>query len=650
MTTDKETGTHLVSPGTKTPTSFSSPARRQGANLSETHRSVYDASGRYSSSYLWGNNFWLGSQTQCLELEDMASYSVATLRLNITGIRLISLGICIPGQCGNPEDAATILRGALPDTAHIHKVRAVPDPNYSIWRQPAFYCILVLASVFFLLLVVGTALDLALRRRAKRRSSVYAKPVSITTLVSAEGGGECQGKQLPFSPAGRTDPDGNRHSEKSQTIGMVGQLLLCFSVWTNLLKICDTRTKESLSCVHGLRVFSLLWVIAGHTCMFAFPFSDNQNFRQLVEKDFLFQSIGNGAFSVDTFFFISGLLVCYLFLKLSSKAENRHDNDAGFMTSFMQFIGVFSYRILRLIPPYVVAMLAAQLSSTWFEHNSVLESPTRDSSNCPSFWWRNLLFLNTLFPVSDMCMIWSWYLANDTQFYALAVVLLLISVRFPKSAMVTLVVLVISSWVTTAVIVINTDHMPSVDQPLGLFDALYDKPWMRLGPYAVGMGAGLLLHRTGCKLHMHKVLVVAGWAIFFAITFTLVHGLYGELGPIESAAYVALSHTAWGGAMAWLAIACCTGHGGYINKLLSHPALYPLSRITYCAYLMHPLIMLSVLMHMDSPVHLARGTMVMMIFGYFVSAYLLSIVVSLAFEAPIIALLNLLHPIKRKLK
>lgn len=32
--------------------------------------------------------------------------------------------------------------------------------------------------------------------------------------------------------------------------------------------------------------------------------ADNKAFRQLVEKDFLFQSISNGAFSVDTFFFI----------------------------------------------------------------------------------------------------------------------------------------------------------------------------------------------------------------------------------------------------------------------------------------------------------------------------------------------------------
>ena len=127
------------------------------------------------------------------------------------------------------------------------------------------------------------------------------------------------------------------------------QCLLCFSAWSNLQKICDTRTEDSLACIHGMRVFSLLWVIAGHTCMFAFPISDNKGFRQLVEKDFLFQSISNGAFSVDTFFFLSGVMVSYLFFKNTSKANKKEEmGTAGMLrNNSLQFLGVFSYRYLR---------------------------------------------------------------------------------------------------------------------------------------------------------------------------------------------------------------------------------------------------------------------------------------------------------------
>jgi hypothetical protein len=53
-----------------------------------------------------------------------------------------------------------------------------------------------------------------------------------------------------------------------------------------------------------------------------------------------------------------------------------------------------------------------------------------------------------------------------------------------------------------------------------------------------------------------------GWALSTGMTFILVHGLYGNLGPIMSAAYVALSHTAWAIAVAWIVIACSTRNGG----------------------------------------------------------------------------------------
>ena len=57
----------------------------------------------------------------------------------------------------------------------------------------------------------------------------------------------------------------------------------------------------------------------------------------------------------------------------------------------------------------------------------------------------------------------------------------------------------------------------------------------------------------------------------------------------------------------WVCVCVSTG---FVNKVLSCKFFYPLSRISYCAYLVHPIIMISVIMHMDSPVHLGRATMV----------------------------------------
>jgi len=43
-----------------------------------------------------------------------------------------------------------------------------------------------------------------------------------------------------------------------------------------------------------------------------------------------------------------------------------------------------------------------EISMKYFHANSVFEPPTADHQNCPNYWWRNLLYINTWFPVEQM--------------------------------------------------------------------------------------------------------------------------------------------------------------------------------------------------------------------------------------------------------
>lgn len=77
--------------------------------------------------------------------------------------------------------------------------------------------------------------------------------------------------------------------------------------------------------------------------------TDNMDFRKLVEKEFFFQTVTNGAFSVDTFFFISGLLVSFLYFRTNAKGklEALTQGSKGFTAGFLHFIGLLSYRFAR---------------------------------------------------------------------------------------------------------------------------------------------------------------------------------------------------------------------------------------------------------------------------------------------------------------
>lgn len=151
----------------------------------------------------------------------------------------------------------------------------------------------------------------------------------------------------------------------------------------------------------------MLWVILGHTCIIVFKYSDNMEYRKVVEKRFLFQTIQNGAFSVDTFFFMGGLLVSFLYFRTNAKGDLHRltQGTRGFMEGFLKFLGFLAYRFCRLTAPYMYVLGLTVVSMKWFHYNSVFDPPTMDHENCANYWWRNLLYINTLFPVDQMVSI-----------------------------------------------------------------------------------------------------------------------------------------------------------------------------------------------------------------------------------------------------
>lgn len=102
-----------------------------------------------------------------------------------------------------------------------------------------------------------------------------------------------------------------------------------------------------------------------------------------------------------------------------------------------------------------------------------------------------------------------------------------------------------------------------------------------------------------------------GWILSAMVMFSVVYGLYpGNLTVLASSVYASLGHTAWAMAVAFIVIQCCTGSARMIDSLLSLKLMYPLSRLTYCAYLVHPVIMMITCTQMDGPLHLHNGIVV----------------------------------------
>ncbi|XP_059622224.1 nose resistant to fluoxetine protein 6 [Phlebotomus argentipes] len=667
-----------------------------------------DASGHYSPGFFFGNNYWMGSINLCSaiasdEAEKVIKFGEAkaglssavsyrhdgrkmrndrspfvpgffVLKLNFHASNLthaprtLYIGLCLPSSC-TEADVLAMAKNLHEDKnegqSHttILDVRSPTKKRYEFTSDPTFYILLVTVICVSCLLIAGTIYDLILIRRSQKCAELKAKSKELATDLSSGGLG-CITYDLTSAMPNREKMEkarglNNNNSDENlavesldhqeETRSVFAEMLLSFSVVTNFKAICDSSVgSDTISSIHGLRAVSMAWVILGHTCIIVFKYSDNMDLRKTVEKEFWFQTITNGAFSVDTFFFISGFLVAYIYFRTNAKGKlEKLSKGVNEVTAgALHFIGLVGYRFMRLTAPYLFVLGCVELLMKYFEQYSVFEPPTMDHDNCPKFWWRNVLYINTLFPVEEMCMLWSWYLANDTQFYIIGAVILIVAVRHLRVAAAVVSVIMVCSWAITGLIAYNNNHIPNTDDPLALFDMIYDKPWTRIGPYMIGMSVGWILFRSNCQLRMSRLTVALGWMMSSAVGLYLIYGLYGqELNQLGGAAYSSLSHSAWALSLAWIIIACSTGHGGYVNTFLSAPCIYPFSRATYCAYLVHPIVIRIMALNSTAPLHLGTDSMMVYFFGQLVCSYLLAFIVSLAFEAPVVTMLKILKRI-----
>ncbi|CAG7819331.1 unnamed protein product, partial [Allacma fusca] len=194
----------------------------------------------------------------------------------------------------------------------------------------------------------------------------------------------------------------------------------------------------------------------------------------------------------------------------------------------------------------------------------------------------------------------SWYLANDTQFYLLAPLVILPLWRKKKLGLALTGILGLVSVIIPGIIKANK-NLPAVftyslDMKSYMED-IYYKPWTRFGTYIVGIVLGYLLHSNSKNPTLFSNLpnrvVRLGW---LTSTFVAVGIMFGGVyysdpdnedaiyNSLHSAVYCALHRVIWSICTAWVIFACATGNGGLLDTILSHKIFVPLARLTFGIY------------------------------------------------------------------
>jgi len=144
------------------------------------------------------------------------------------------------------------------------------------------------------------------------------------------------------------------------------------------------------------------------------------------------------------------------------------------------------------------------------------------------------------------------------------------------------------------------------------------------------------------------------WCVAFAVGISVIYGLSdyvsGHQLPVGIRAfYGAVSRPAWSLCICWLMFACLSGCGGPIDEFLSWRGWLPLSRLSYCTYLLHYTIIEVIFasdvfpLHWDTHMNWITRWISITVLTMFTSFF-----VSCALEAPIIGIERIfLHPISR---
>ncbi|KAL6448079.1 hypothetical protein ACFW04_000249 [Cataglyphis niger] len=618
---------------------------------------MLDSSGAIKSGFLYGNNYWLGTSSQCfdtmnrdpLELleKDLlnntlyrdpqkefppfeVTYFVAYFRhnstlqyhVNLPNEDLITLGLCLPASCSISElsfilkrifrDRAFLVNDLYSMDFKLVEIKDVRDDHQWLFSGSVlFICIVLVFNIS--MMIIGTTYDIFIYQKYLNTKNKTIKAI-----------GENTAKEMEMAMS-------------SHRKNKIWKVLMCFSIYTNSKTIFNTKIdSKSIPVIHGLKFLSMVWIIMAHSTLYTMDYLGK------LTKGLFIKIVDNASMSVDTYFFISGFLMAYLYLK--NVMDKERIEPINYRAKLNEFFVSVIRRYIRLTPAFMIMVGILQLNSGWYNKTSQFYMEERPHEICEKYWWRNLLYINNLFDHKELCMSWSWYLANDMQFFIIGITLLILSTIYFYTAAFILIALLIGSIVLSGYISYIYEYVPILSEMYKLLDVLYYPPWVRIGPYIIGIIAAYILIRLNKKMTMKRSTLILCWCLGSSCNIFVLFGLYNRnISVLSTAVYVALSRTIWAIGIAWIVIACSTKHGGIIGQVLSFKVWIPLSRLTYCAYLLNPFIIHSINLHDESSAHmefLLLGTKFM---GQVVISYFCAYALSLMAEAPFIMLTRMLQ-------
>ncbi|KAM7305348.1 nose resistant to fluoxetine protein 6 [Ixodes scapularis] len=358
-------------------------------------------------------------------------------------------------------------------------------------------------------------------------------------------------------------------------------------------------------------------------------------------KDLTIQFMINFTPAADTIICLFGFMMTYVTIK--TLRDQKAVQTRGF------FLRYLMHRIARLAPLMVLATLLvvplfpqSGQGPTWeLEVNKFL-------SGCSRNWWWNVLHINNFLGRKEQCMEHTWLFALTMQCTIVAVIVIPVLYHRPAAGRLLVLMAILASMALTFALTLLFDLGPTwmlreyrPGTRNEYTEMVYIRPYTRSGVFWVGVLAGEVLSSRR-KLCIHKAVSVLGWLCSLAVVLYIIHAPFKWNRGLElpntdvSAVYGAFSRILWATALSWMTVACASGHGGWLNNLLSFKCWLPLSRLLYSLYMVSPLVIVYSNGVREHSYYLSYDAMSYVLLHHFVLSLLAATAFSLSLELPLI--------------
>lgn len=439
----------------------------------------------------------------------------------------------------------------------------------------------------------------------------------------------------------------------------------CFSLYSNVPKLFVLKSsseRNSLDTLHALRVLSILWILYGHVCQFRLTVNPLKNYYEIYDKmkDSRYAFVYGAEFAVDVFFWMSGLLMAFLFLQSLQVRQSLRP---------IEWCMLYMHRVYRILPGYMYILVLLwsgikYLGSgpLWFQQGNL-------DTDCGDYWWANALFLNNFLPngMGNMCLTQSWYLANDMQFFVLTPPLLYLYHRYRKYLGWVLVCALLclsvgaSLWIAASY---NYKVVAIAPENGTFYYYFYIKPYTRFPPYAFGIISGMLLHSS--RLYHQSNVVYDRFALLFvnAIDTTWVRYLcyfsglallnffifaqydayrdvengWSSWSDSQNVLFLGFNHAGFALGLTLLFQPVLQGFSPLLQWLLAHPLWAPAARLTFCVYLVHLHLILAYFLNAKAAYWVDDLNVGIDVVFSIVISYSAAVILTLLVESPFLAL------------